>query len=158
MLIFFTHIAWKREIFWKALLNKRCLKWWSLQYALFIFSINGPKRWLHGRPLKCNLLTVRNFWTSFIFSSITGVLRTGIFFGRPFFLNFLSLINEGLGFFGFVRNVLANFYLRAGFTNFSFQYAPRTPFSAAFLTFPFTFLSWKRNLWFDKKLKEIVNN
>lgn len=115
----------------------------------FFFSINGPKRWLHGRPLKCNSLTVRNFWTSFIFSSITGVLRTGIIFGRPFFLNFLSLMNEGLGFFGFVRNVLANFYLRAGFTNFSFQYAPQDSFFRCFSYFSlhFSFLEKKSLIW-----------
>ena len=54
--IFCTHIAWKLEIFWKALYNKSCLEWWCEQYAFFIFSINDPIRELRGRPLKTTFL------------------------------------------------------------------------------------------------------
>ena len=61
------HIAWKREIFWKAILNKFCLNWCSLQYALFIFSKNDPRRELRRPPIKCTFLinskTVKNLWT-----------------------------------------------------------------------------------------------
>ena len=64
--IFDLRASWIQEIFWKASLNKICLKW------CFHFSIKRSLRELRGQPLPPPLnkffflitsRTVKNFWT-----------------------------------------------------------------------------------------------
>ena len=49
---FWPLISLKQEVFWKAILKKKCLEYCFLQYTLFAFSQDGPTREFRGQPLK----------------------------------------------------------------------------------------------------------